>query len=96
VQEIRLLFDTTWALENAPLIFRVLFFQFCGNFAFRQKKEEKERKKKTAQAAIPSLHQLRKRRPIGPKCRESPSLNRQGMLPMQDVFYFTCAGYCQG
>jgi hypothetical protein len=32
----------------------------------------KKRKEKTTQAAKHSLHQLRKRRHIGPKCRESP------------------------
>jgi hypothetical protein len=32
----------------------------------------KEKKRKTTQAAKPSLHQLRKRRHIDLKCRESP------------------------
>jgi hypothetical protein len=35
-------------------------------------KEEKEELRKTTQAAKHSLHQLRKRRHIGLKCRESP------------------------
>ena len=33
----------------------------------------KKKRKKTSQAAKHSLHQLRKRRHIGPKCHESPS-----------------------
>jgi len=33
---------------------------------------KKEKKRKTTQAEKHSLHQLRKRRHIGPKCRESP------------------------
>jgi hypothetical protein len=36
------------------------------------KRKGKERKRKTMQAAKHSLHQLRKRRHIGTKCRESP------------------------
>jgi len=41
-----------------------------GGAEFVQGQEEKKRK--TTQAAKHSLHQLRKRRHIGPKCRESP------------------------
>ena len=33
---------------------------------------KKEKKRKTTQAAKHSLHQIRKRRHIGPKCRECP------------------------
>ena len=42
----------------------------CKNVHVIQKRKEKKRN--TTQAAKHSLHQLRKRRHTGPKCRESP------------------------
>jgi len=46
-----------------------------------------EKKRKTTQAAKHSLHQLRKRRHIGPKCRESPPPTTRCWL-----FHSVCAG----
>ena len=43
----------------------------CGSSTNTHKERGMKKKRKTTQAAKYSLHQLRKRRHIGPKCRES-------------------------
>jgi len=79
VQHCQLLHHQHLTTGSNPGFMTTLYTQRCavkavlGSPRLCIRKKKREKKRKTTQAAKHSLHELRKRRHIGPKCRESPA-----------------------